>query len=42
MVAAAVERFRILNCREPIARVRELALISPEDDLFTRKEFPEL
>jgi len=42
-LAAAIDRrFRLMNRRERIAKIRKLAGASPEDDHFIRKTFPEL
>jgi hypothetical protein len=42
-LAAAIDRrFRSMNHRERIAKIRKLAGASPEDDRFIRKTFPEL
>jgi hypothetical protein len=42
IVAAIDLRFRSMNRRERIARIRKLAGASPEDERFIRKTFPEL
>jgi len=42
LVAAIDKRFRALNRRERITKIRELAGESPEDDRFMQKTFPEL
>jgi hypothetical protein len=42
LVAAIDQRFRALNRRERITKIRELASASPEDDRFMQKIFPEL
>ena len=42
LVAAIDQRFRSLSRRERIAKVRELAGESPDDDRFMQKTFPEL
>jgi hypothetical protein len=42
LVAEIDQQFRTLNRRERIAKIRELAGDSPEDDRFIRKTFPEL
>jgi hypothetical protein len=42
LAAAIDERFRAMNRRERIAKIRKLAGGSPEDDSFIRKTFPEL
>ena len=42
LVAAIDQRFRALNRRERITKIRELAGESPEDDRFMQKTFPEL
>jgi hypothetical protein len=42
LAAAIDERFRSLNRRERITKIRELAGASPEDDRFIRRTFPEL
>jgi hypothetical protein len=42
-LAAAIDnRFRSMNRRERIAKIRKLAGGSSEDDRFIRKTFPEL
>jgi hypothetical protein len=42
LVAAIDKRFRALNRRDRITKIRELASASPEDDRFIRKTFPKL
>ena len=42
LAAAIDERFRSMNRRERIAKIRKLAGASPTDDRFIRKAFPEL
>jgi hypothetical protein len=42
LVAAIDQRFRALNRRERITKIRELASESPEDGRFIQKTFPEL
>ena len=42
LAAAIDQRFRSMNRRERIAKIRKLAGASPEDDRFIRKTFPEL
>ena len=42
LAAAIDQRFRSMNRRERIAKIRKLASASPEDDRFIRKTFPEL
>lgn len=42
LVAAIDQRFRALNRRERITKIRELASESAEDDRFMRNTFPEL
>jgi hypothetical protein len=42
LVAAIDQRFRSLNRRERITKIRELAATSQEDDRFIRKTFPAL
>lgn len=42
LVAAIDQRFRALNRRERIAKIRELASASREDGRFMQKTFPEL
>jgi hypothetical protein len=42
LAAAIDQRFRSMNRRERIAKIRKLAGASPEDDRFIRKAFPEL
>jgi hypothetical protein len=42
LVAAIDQRFRALNRLERIAKIRELAGESAEDERFIRKTFPEL
>jgi len=42
LTAAIDHRFRSMNRRERIAKIRKLAGASPEDDRFVRKTFPEL
>jgi hypothetical protein len=42
LAAAIDKRFRSMNRRERIAKIRKLASASPEDDRFIRKTFPEL
>jgi len=42
-LATAIDRrFRSMNRKERIAKIRKLASASPEDDRFIRKTFPEL
>jgi len=42
-LAAAIDhRFRSMNRKERIAKIRKLARASSEDDRFIRKTFPEL
>ena len=42
LATAIDQRFRSMNRRERIAKIRKLAGASPEDDRFIRKTFPEL
>ena len=42
LVAAIDQRFRSLSRRDRIAKIRELAGESPDDDRFVQKTFPEL
>lgn len=42
LIAAIEERFRALNRRERITKIRELAGESLEDDRFVQKTFPDL
>jgi DNA-binding transcriptional regulator YhcF (GntR family) len=42
LTAAIDRRFRALNRRERITRIRELAGESPEDERFIQKTFQEL
>jgi len=42
LASAIDQRFRSMNRRERIAKIRKLAGASPEDDRFIRKTFPEL
>jgi len=42
LTAAIDQRFRSMNRRERIAKIRKLAGASPEDERFIRKTFPEL
>lgn len=42
LTAAIDQRFRSMNRRERIAKIRKLASGSPEDDRFVRNAFPEL
>ena len=42
LAAAIDQRFRSMNRRERIAKIRKLANGSAEDDRFIRKTFPEL
>ena len=42
LAAAIDQRFRSMNRRERIAKIRKLASASPEDDRFIRKTFAEL
>jgi hypothetical protein len=42
LAAAIDQRFRSMNRRERIAKIRKLAGASPEDDRFIQKTFPEL
>ena len=42
LTAAIDRRFRSMNRRERIAKIRKLASESPEDERFIRKTFPEL
>jgi hypothetical protein len=42
LVAAIDQRFRALNRRERITKIRELASASPEDKRFVQKTFPDL
>jgi len=42
LAAAIDQRFRSMNRRERIAKIRKLASASPGDDRFIRKTFPEL
>ena len=42
LLAAMDQRFRAMKRRERMAKIRELAGASPEDDRFIRKTFPEL
>jgi hypothetical protein len=42
LAAAIDQRFRSMNRRERIAKIRKLAGASPEDDRFIRKTFPKL
>jgi hypothetical protein len=42
LIAAIDRRFRSLRRRERIAKIHELAGVSPEDNRFMRKTFPEL
>ncbi len=42
LAVAIDKRFRSMNRRERIAKIRKLASASPEDDRFIRKTFPEL
>ncbi len=42
LAAAIDQRFRSMNRRERIAKIRKLAGASREDALFIRKAFPEL
>jgi hypothetical protein len=42
LAAAIDQRFRSMNRKERIAKIRKLAGASPEDDRFIRKTFPEL
>jgi hypothetical protein len=42
LTAAIDKRFRSMNRRERIAKIRKLAGGSPEDDRFIRRTFPEL
>jgi hypothetical protein len=42
LAAAIDQRFRSMNRRERVAKIRKLASASPEDDRFIRKIFPEL
>jgi hypothetical protein len=42
LTAAIDQRFRSMNRRERIAKIRKLAGASPADERFIRKTFPEL
>jgi hypothetical protein len=42
LAAAIDQRFRSMNRKDRIAKIRKLADASPEDDRFIRKTFPEL
>jgi DNA-binding transcriptional regulator YhcF (GntR family) len=42
LIAAIDQRFRALNRRERITKIRELASESPADNRFMQKTFPEL
>ena len=42
LVAEIDRRFRSVNRRERIEKIRQLAAASPEDERFIRKTFPEL
>ena len=42
LAAAIDQRFRSMNRKERVAKIRKLARASPEDDRFIRKAFPEL
>ena len=42
LAIAIGRRFRAMNRRERIAKIRKLAGESPEDDRFVQKAFPEL
>lgn len=42
LAAAIDQRFRSMNRKERIAKIRKLAGASPEDERFIRKTFPEL
>jgi hypothetical protein len=42
LATAIDQRFRSMNRRERIAKIRKLTCASPEDDRFIRKTFPEL
>ena len=42
LTGAIDQRFRSMNRRERIAKIRKLAGASPEDERFIRKTFPEL
>jgi hypothetical protein len=42
LAAAIDQRFRSMNRKERIAKIRKLASVSPEDESFIRKTFPEL
>ena len=41
LAAAIDQRFRSMNRRERIAKIRKLASASPGDERFIRKTFPE-
>jgi hypothetical protein len=42
LATAIDQRFRSMNRKERIAKIRKLAGASPEDDRFIHKTFPEL
>ena len=42
LTAEIERRFRSMNRKDRIAKIRKLASASPEDDRFVRKVFPEL
>jgi hypothetical protein len=42
LAVAIDQRFRAMNRRERIAKIRKLADASPEEECFIRKTFPEL
>ena len=42
LAAAIDQRFRSMNRKERVAKIRKLAGASPEDERFIRKTLPEL
>lgn len=42
LASAIDQRFRSMNRKERVAKIRKLAGASPEDERFIRKTFPEL